>query len=1176
MINPKAIIQNKAKTLTNNLGSVGEALDPSAAFGDIKNITTNVFDASGSCSVLTDSFSKIDVQGLSQNISNLGTSLPALANLDNLSSVFPPSLNAFANGFGASLQGKADKLVEQIVPLANSIMTDANLNSAVNDALNGLTGNIVESLEAELDEFQEKFEGTAKGQNSQPEKEPGGPGITIKNPLRLFNSVNCLMSLGVLTADSVNNPEETYLQRGADFTILRSGGGGIDDKRIQTAYDSAGEEAGNLEYFIDDFEMEAIMASNSRTGATQAISFSFSIKEPYSMGLFLQSLQASAFDAGFENYLGAPYLLELDFTGFDDNGGSPVSYSNRKIPFKLINIEFSVSGSGSEYQVECIPWNEQSFEDDVQQITDPVSLTGSSLLDILSVGEQGLSVILNDKLQEIAKKTCAPATNFYLVRFPTKPTPPITASNLPPAKATQTDAEARSSRKGEQTSEVPETDGLTSFFKNIGVETSNNALLQSLKSSGISDLNAIGISKMISEYKTGGDNPFGLGLYAYDQEKNIYKRNGVELTLSDSNRTFKFDSGTPITKIIEELVIVSEYGRTALNRVDSKGEIDWFRIESRCYIISDRAFESSTGETAKIYVYDVVPYKVDASRFSAPNQAGAGLIEKAKHCVKTYNYIYSGQNEDVLGFDIKFDAAFFQAIRMDMGQLGGSSVVNDREKTTITPQDPVTGRPEDGNVLPEGKTRSVMKPGNFNGGSYNKQYGEELAKMFHNALINSPVDLITAELEIWGDPYFIPDSGLGNFKNARGGSKNITAGGGIDHQRNEVDIIINFRTPVDYNNDGTMFFPGATIAVDSFSGVYQVITVTSKISGNKFTQNLELVRRRNQSTEGASKNKALVEKPGCESLNPNDLGPNGEPGSDYSEDTTNQNVDVVKPMGIDGPLATIRTSTGKTTQVAAMFAEKFQGLIDELETEYGYEIRTLGGYAPRNVEGSTKPSYHASGLAIDINSADNGMIKPKPDDAPEPTDMPVGGTGSAMTALAAKYGMGWGGDWKSATDAMHFSAAKGEGGAFAWDRNGQVPGGVGPARGPTSTSKDLKQKTSAGPDDGTRVSGIQSMTAKTFSSYEAEFQSSQLGESSIRPYFPTDPTDNLYDFQQGNKIKAISAFYTAQGKETSQPVTQTASGVTYNEFGDVVNTASARDVMTEPETQQFNPGTTAI
>ena len=60
-----------------------------------------------------------------------------------------------------------------------------------------------------------------------------------------------------------------------------------------------------------------------------------------------------------------------------------------------------------------------------------------------------------------------------------------------------------------------------------------------------------------------------------------------------------------------------------------------------------------------------------------------------------------GKNEDVLGFDIKFDAAFYQAIQMDMGQLNASAVVNDREKTTITPQTPATGKPTDGNVIPE-------------------------------------------------------------------------------------------------------------------------------------------------------------------------------------------------------------------------------------------------------------------------------------------------------------------------------------------------------------------------------------------------------------------------------------------------------------------------------------------
>jgi hypothetical protein len=1182
-INPKAIIENKAKTLTSNLGL--DNFDASAQFGDIKNIATNVYDASGALSVLENPFSKTDIQGLGQKVASLGRSIPQLVNVDpSLSSIYPPSLNAFANGFGASLQSKADSLIQQVIPLANSVMTDVDLNAAVSDKLDSLVDAEFQSVLTDIEKILDGHPGSQKGSNSEPEKEPKGPGITIKNPLRLFNSVNAIFSLGVLTADSANNPVDTYLKNGADFTILNSGGGGIDDKRIQTAYDSAGEEKGNLEYFIDDFDMTAILASNSRTGATQAINFSFSVKEPYSMGIFLQALQGAAFDAGFENYLQAPYLLELDFVGFDDAGGRPAAYSKRSFPFKLVNIEFSVESGGSTYQVECIPWNEQSFDEEVQRITDPVSLTGESLLDVLSVGEQGLSTIINSKLEEIAKKTCQPATNYYLIRFPTKRTPPITKSMLAPPdtnKATQTDSEARASRKGSQTADVPEEDGLTSFFNSVGVDATNSSLLQTLKASGITDLNAIGASKMISDYKEGGDNPFGLGLYAYDKETNIYKRNGVELTISDKNRTFKFDQGTPITKIIEELVIVSEYGRTAIQRADQKGELSWFRIESQCYIISDQAYESANGEPAKIYVYDVVPYKVDASRFSAPNQAGPGLIEKAKHCVKTYNYIYSGKNEDVLGFDIKFDAAFYQAIQMDMGQLNASAVVNDREKTTITPQTPATGKPTDGNVIPEGKSRSVMKPGNFNGGSYNKQYGEELAKMFHNALINSPVDLITANLEIWGDPYFLPDSGIGNYTAPRGGTKNITAGGGVDHQRNEIDIIVNFRTPVDYNSDGTMFFSGAdTLAVDSFSGVYQVITVQSKISNNKFTQTLELVRRRNQSTVGINKVKALVEKPGCESLNPNDIGPAGQPGSDYSEDTTNQDIGVVPPTGTNGPLATIRTSTGKATQVAAMFAKNFQGLIDELETEYNYEIKSLGGYAPRAIEGGSRPSYHASGLAIDINPAENPFRKIKKtgrvtDDF---TDMPEDGTGSAMVALGEKYGLGWGGNWNSSTDAMHFCAAKAEQGSFEWPANGLIPGGtpfVGPTRPDGTDTKDPKQKTAA-LDDGYRVSGTRSMTTTQYAGYESAFQNSVRGESSIRPYFPTDPTDNLYNIQLGDKVKAISAFYTAQGVETSRPVTQLSSGVTYNEFGDEVNTATARDVTVEPETQQFNPGTTAI
>jgi uncharacterized protein (DUF2345 family) len=143
----------------------------------------------------------------------------------------------------------------------------------------------------------------------------------------------------------------------------------------------------------------------------------------------------------------------------------------------------------------------------------------------------------------------------------------------------------------------------------------------------------------------------------------------------------------------------------------------------------------------------------------------------------------------------------------------------------------------------------------------------------------------------------------------------------------------------------------------------------------------------------------------------------------------------------NGPLATIRTKRrGLTTQVAEVFKDIFQGFIDELE-DSGYTINRIGGYANRNSINQRVPSYHASGAAIDINwppnvsnQAPNGYFKPRPANAPI-TDMPV----ETVRALCRKYGLGWGGDWTSADDAMHFSVARSERGAYNLPRNGRVP-----------------------------------------------------------------------------------------------------------------------------------------
>tara|TARA_B100000508_G_scaffold36077_1_gene27902 strand:+ start:19487 stop:20524 length:1038 start_codon:yes stop_codon:yes gene_type:complete len=85
-----------------------------------------------------------------------------------------------------------------------------------------------------------------------------------------------------------------------------------------------------------------------------------------------------------------------------------------------------------------------------------------------------------------------------------------------------------------------------------------------------------------------------------------------------------------------------------------------------------------------------------------------------------------------------------------------------------------------------------------------------------------------------------------------------------------------------------------------------------------------------------------------------------------------------------------------------------------------YDVRSLGTYNCRQVTGGTNYSYHAYGFAIDVNPAQNPYGSKV---TPCPSDMPA-----SFVNLFTSRGYGWGGNWSSLCDAMHFSAASGEGG----------------------------------------------------------------------------------------------------------------------------------------------------
>ena len=254
--------------------------------------------------------------------------------------------------------------------------------------------------------------------------------MTIKpNMLHQFASFNNVFTLSVLTVDEVNMPDETYRVGEPVLQILRSGGGA--ENKVTTVYEDAiGKK---LEYFIDDVSIEGLMVPNSKTRTTNATFIEFSVTEPYSMGLFLQTLQIAATTAGYTNYLQAPFLLTVEFIGYDDDGDILVVEDGRNLkrmfPLKFTNVEFNIAEQGTTYQVECIPWNEQAFLDNIENTKTDTALKGKTVVEVLQSGEQSLTTILNGRFEELRKANKLTTADEMVISFPNE-----FATSLSPAQ----------------------------------------------------------------------------------------------------------------------------------------------------------------------------------------------------------------------------------------------------------------------------------------------------------------------------------------------------------------------------------------------------------------------------------------------------------------------------------------------------------------------------------------------------------------------------------------------------------------------------------------------------------------------------------------------------------------------------------------------------------------------
>ncbi len=118
---------------------------------------------------------------------------------------------------------------------------------------------------------------------------------------------------------------------------------------------------------------------------------------------------------------------------------------------------------------------------------------------------------------------------------------------------------------------------------------------------------------------------------------------------------------------------------------------------------------------------------------------------------------------------------------------------------------------------------------------------------------------------------------------------------------------------------------------------------------------------------------------------------------------------------------------GGSVQIHRQFAPSLQRIDAAWRARGGnsfYRVTSVGGYNCRRIAGSNRYSNHAYGLAVDINPAQNPHC-PRQCNGRNVliTNMPP-----EFVQLFRSEGWGWGGNWNSSKDAMHFSKASNEGG----------------------------------------------------------------------------------------------------------------------------------------------------
>lgn len=628
-----------------------------------------------------------------------------------------------------------------------------------------------------------------------------------QNPLHQYATYNYNISLHALGADEFNAIASGFFVPGNP--LMHTGGGYRPRNSLF-----------NEDFFIDNLEIISVVgAGEDNATSKNEVYYTWKIIEP--MGMTLMNRIVGLGDSYYNGmpWPKIPYCLVIEFTGYLDDGQPiPLSNHTKLFPCTIVQMDIQPSAKGTEYNVKAVPYTHVAFAGEFGKMPCSTESDAKTLEDFFRADENA----------------------------------GVNADNRPIVKE---------EILGGEKEKVYKVRSLVSAYNNYQKGLVKNNLTD------VADKVAVVFADEIlkdmdvvpKETQQADRTP------SPDRERK--KVAGKQRTGTDPGGpkptvgVFSFAAEDSIETIIDVMMQQSKYWRkqTSVFTKDKEKKAPE-AAETRAWVIVPKLkllkYDKQRGRPG----YEVTFYVKVHVKY---NREDPNLPKSwPKNVARIYEYAYSGRNQDVLTWDVKFNSLYTSTELVypekDTAISGPTPSADTSDKLQAAKAAAISGRSvaEAGGGAGEGPNnevnpRSIVKKSNTSaatGANANKDSVGKVAANAYSNIYNKSAELNKVELTIVGDPAWMiqEENVIDPAADLNVPSKEYSGDGGANSgqvyfNKGAVHVKLIWKSPTDLDERTGGYGSGGFNQV-ILNGVYEVKTVKSQFQNGVFTQQLVMVR----------------------------------------------------------------------------------------------------------------------------------------------------------------------------------------------------------------------------------------------------------------------------------------------------------------------------------------------